>query len=113
MPKNFAGKKKSINFAAQLREQGFQPSLRIALDSLAQLVEHNTFNVGVVGSNPTRITKNKTRLKQLDQKSGCFFFLYTSEYSTVSHHKGDKIWERHGWDGGPGKVGWWEGDCEG
>ena len=27
-------------------------------DSLAQQVEHNTFNVGVVGSSPTRITKN-------------------------------------------------------
>ena len=26
-------------------------------DSLAQLVEHNTFNVGVLGSNPKRITK--------------------------------------------------------
>ena len=26
-------------------------------DSLAQLVEHNTFNVGVVGSSPTRITE--------------------------------------------------------
>ena len=26
------------------------------LDSLAQLVEHNTFNVGVLGSNPKRIT---------------------------------------------------------
>ena len=29
-------------------------------DSLAQLVEHNTFNVGVVGSSPTRITKGST-----------------------------------------------------
>jgi hypothetical protein len=28
-------------------------------DSLAQLVEHNTFNVGVLGSNPRRITKKK------------------------------------------------------
>ena len=27
------------------------------LDSLAQLVEHNTFNVGVLGSSPKRITK--------------------------------------------------------
>ena len=26
------------------------------LDSLAQLVEHNTFNVGVLGSNPKRVT---------------------------------------------------------
>jgi hypothetical protein len=27
------------------------------LDSVAQLVEHNTFNVGVLGSNPSGITK--------------------------------------------------------
>ena len=27
------------------------------LDSLAQLVEHNTFNVGVMGSSPMRVTK--------------------------------------------------------
>ena len=26
-------------------------------DSVAQLVEHNTFNVGVLGSSPSRITK--------------------------------------------------------
>ena len=29
-----------------------------APDSLAQQVEHNTFNVGVLGSSPRRITKN-------------------------------------------------------
>jgi hypothetical protein len=28
-------------------------------DSLAQLVEHNTFNVGVLGSNPKRITRRR------------------------------------------------------
>ena len=28
-------------------------------DSLAQQVEHNTFNVGVLGSSPKRITKRK------------------------------------------------------
>ena len=27
------------------------------VDPLAQLVEHNTFNVGVLGSSPKRITK--------------------------------------------------------
>lgn len=31
-----------------------------ALDSLAQQVEHNTFNVGVLGSNPRRITVKPT-----------------------------------------------------
>ena len=29
------------------------------VDSLAQLVEHNTFNVGVLGSSPKRITKRE------------------------------------------------------
>ena len=28
------------------------------VDPLAQLVEHNTFNVGVLGSSPKRITKS-------------------------------------------------------
>ena len=28
-------------------------------DSLAQLVEHNTFNVGVLGSSPKRITRRE------------------------------------------------------
>ena len=32
-------------------------------DSLAQLVEHNTFNVGVSGSSPERITINKNRVQ--------------------------------------------------
>ncbi len=29
------------------------------VDPLAQLVEHNTFNVGVSGSSPERVTKEK------------------------------------------------------
>ena len=32
-------------------------------DPLAQLVEHNTFNVGVMGSSPMRITKKRTLLR--------------------------------------------------
>ena len=28
----------------------------LEIDSLAQLVEHNTFNVGVMGSSPMRVT---------------------------------------------------------
>jgi hypothetical protein len=32
---------------------------RLKYDSVAQLVEHNTFNVGVLGSNPSGITKNE------------------------------------------------------
>ena len=37
-------------------------------DSLAQQVEHNTFNVGVLGSSPKRITKRKA--KRRHQKEG-------------------------------------------
>ena len=29
---------------------------RLEIDSLAQQVEHNTFNVGVMGSSPMRVT---------------------------------------------------------
>ena len=45
--------KKLHNFASLLGKSpwGFQSH-----DSLAQLVEHNTFNVGVLGSSPRRIT---------------------------------------------------------
>ena len=38
-------------------------------DSLAQLVEHNTFNVGVLGSSPRRITKRKAKRRQQKDKS--------------------------------------------
>ena len=31
------------------------------VDPLAQLVEHNTFNVGVLGSSPKRITKQQRK----------------------------------------------------
>ena len=31
--------------------------MQIRIDSLAQQVEHNTFNVGVLGSSPRRITR--------------------------------------------------------
>ncbi len=41
-------------FAIPIRKATF--SDRKTEDSLAQLVEHNTFNVGVLGSNPKRIT---------------------------------------------------------
>ena len=44
-------------------------------DSLAQLVEHNTFNVGVLGSSPRRITENKRKIKQID--------VYKRQYETI------------------------------
>jgi hypothetical protein len=36
----------------------FAPALTKSNDSVAQLVEHNTFNVGVLGSSPSGITEN-------------------------------------------------------
>ena len=38
------------------------------LDSLAQLVEHNTFNVGVLGSNPKRVTSTLEKSQRLKRK---------------------------------------------
>ena len=38
------------------------PLHRFYGDSLAQLVEHNTFNVGVLGSSPKRITNKISQL---------------------------------------------------
>ena len=47
MNKNLHSTKKVATFATLLE----------STDSLAQLVEHNTFNVGVLGSSPRRITE--------------------------------------------------------
>ena len=43
--------------------------LQIRIDSLAQQVEHNTFNVGVLGSSPRRITRRKAKRRQQKDKS--------------------------------------------
>ena len=47
-------------------------------DSLAQQVEHNTFNVGVLGSSPRRITERRDLKKSLS-------FLSLNR-STINHH---------------------------
>ena len=41
------------------------------IDSLAQQVEHNTFNVGVLGSSPRRITRKSDYLLKI-----IAFFMY-------------------------------------
>ena len=38
-------------------------------DSVAQQVEHNTFNVGVLGSSPSWITERKAKRRQQKDKS--------------------------------------------
>ncbi len=49
------------------KSRTFAPLNSKKTDSLAQLVEHNTFNVGVLGSNPKRITPQRG----LWNTSGC------------------------------------------
>ena len=48
-------------------------------DSLAQLVEHNTFNVGVLGSSPRRITKTEAMLR--------FFYITQALHSSIDSLK--------------------------
>ena len=48
--------KKAVPLQPEMRNERFS-LISVCIDSLAQLVEHNTFNVGVVGSSPTRITR--------------------------------------------------------
>ena len=49
---NLVIQKKSYTFAHAFRKE-------VWYDPLAQLVEHNTFNVGVMGSSPMRITSKE------------------------------------------------------
>ena len=51
--------------------------MRQRFDSLAQQVEHNTFNVGVLGSNPRRITytNGKTKKTADNQSLSAVFLL--------------------------------------
>ena len=51
-------------------------------DPLAQLVEHNTFNVGVMGSNPMRVTRKqifKEERKRILRYVNSFFFVYYTD----------------------------------
>ena len=53
----------------------------IRSESLAQQVEHNTFNVGVLGSSPRRITQTKSKtMKTADNQSlsAVFLFIHTA-----------------------------------
>ena len=55
----------------------------IRFDSLAQQVEHNTFNVGVLGSSPKRITKEKESY----ESNSLFLFKLFSRASRKIHQK--------------------------
>ena len=51
-PNKFGRFKNSLYLCSRFRKESPK------VDPLAQSVEHNTFNVGVLGSSPKRITKN-------------------------------------------------------
>ena len=54
----FVSSPKTLTFALAFEKD--------VLDSLAQLVEHNTFNVGVLGSSPKRITRKREMTNECD-----------------------------------------------
>ena len=58
-PNKFGRFKKSLYLCTRfLRNRLLSKDCINKVDPLAQSVEHNTFNVGVLGSSPKRITKN-------------------------------------------------------
>ena len=54
---DFFLEKRQICFVTTKDAAIFAPALIKSNDSVAQLVEHNTFNVGVLGSSPSGITE--------------------------------------------------------
>ena len=71
------GKILAINLADSKKHCTFAPAferLQHKVDPLAQSVEHNTFNVGVLGSSPKRITKNNPQEVE-HQRLADFLFL--------------------------------------
>jgi hypothetical protein len=52
----FAGNTNKSYICTTLNGNG-NKAKSLKVDSVAQLVEHNTFNVGVLGSNPSGITR--------------------------------------------------------
>ena len=77
--KMWSTQKKAVPLQPEMRYERFS-LISINADSLAQLVEHNTFNVGVVGSSPTRITKSR-----LPMDIGNLFYYKSKEQAALSH----------------------------
>ena len=67
----FAGKTEKLYICTTLKQTVNRLHLK-ENDSVAQLVEHYTFNVVVLGSNPSGITKKESLSKA--------FFFYSSLY---------------------------------
>ena len=60
-------------------------------DSLAQLVEHNTFNVGVLGSSPRRITKTKRKTRKSPENQRFSGFLIFSPRRKIRQNEALRI----------------------
>ncbi len=54
-------------------------------DSLAQQVEHNTFNVGVLGSSPRRITKKPSEMEAFLLYNGWLTFQILNSWGNLAH----------------------------
>ena len=87
--------KKGSNFAPQLRDKPLHneprkltaktvPEMQNNDDSLAQLVEHNTFNVGVLGSNPRRITSGSQPKYHRASQSGGSNRIYILDFKQLA-----------------------------
>ena len=65
----FLEKKAIKNLQTPISSLSLHPRSERNDDSVAQPVEHNTFNVGVLGSNPSWITKRKAKRQQKTDNS--------------------------------------------
>ncbi len=74
-------RQKSSNFALFFRKT----PIKHVGDSLAQLVEHNTFNVGVVGSSPTRITEQNGKMPQIAETKTVSAIFVMSLSGKITH----------------------------
>ena len=73
--KNFKQKKHHSVFGFCYKAVYLHRLWKKGIDSVAQLVEHLTFNQGVLGSNPSGITNNNVKASLLGQ-IGFFVFSY-------------------------------------
>ena len=76
------------NNLKESKKQLLQAPAKSNKDSLAQLVEHNTFNVGVLGSSPRRITKTPYKMRKIAENqtfSAIFIFGKTPKIGISEH----------------------------
>ena len=76
--------KKAVPLQPEMRNERIS-LISVCTDSLAQLVEHNTFNVGVVGSSPTRLTEGPSPKQGGDSLFCTMPIVLTNLLSTNNH----------------------------